>query len=411
MYDLTIIGAGWAGLSASQEAKKSGLKVCLIEDRELGGTCLNRGCIPTKSLIHSAKIFEDFAQAQARKDKLVQQLRHGLESRINGLDFYNQSAEIPDKNTVKIKDKSIQTKFLLLATGSLPIELSSLKFDAKKIISSDEILDLKEAPKSLLIVGGGVIGCEFASLFSSLGTRVTVVELLTQLLPGEDQEVAAKLASIFKKKGIKVNTSTDAAKLDLAVYELVLVCVGRKPKLYGLDKLVLKIEGSKIFVDEFLQTSVPGVYAAGDCTGKIMLAHYAAYQARIAVHNIIHPEDPRKADNEIVPNCIFTLPEIASVGLNETKAKDKGLSVKIHKFDFLGSPMARILNDSEGFIKIVSEEKTGKILGAAIVGGRATELIGILSVAINSGLTVSRLKEVIFAHPTLSEGITSALED
>ncbi len=430
MYDLAIIGAGWAGFNAAQEAKTLGLKVALIERALVGGTCLNRGCIPTKTLIQSAKTFQqfkksntfgiilsgssvnllaDFSQIQARKEKIIQQLRQGMQSRLSGIDFLNQEARILDRNNIKLQDKQIQTKFILIATGSAPIELANFKFNGENILSSDEILNLHTLPASLLIIGGGVIGCEFASLFSALGSQVTVVELMAQLLPGENKEVARKLENCFKKKGLNVYTNTDAGTVDFKKYDLVLVCVGRKPEIPGLEKLNLKIEKGKIVIDEFLMTNIDGIYAAGDCTGKSMLAHFAAYQGRIVAYNIANPHNLKKADSKVIPNCIFTDPEIASVGLNEEMAKDKNIEVKINKFDFLASPMARILDETEGFIKIVSDGKTDKVLGASIIGPKATELIGIFVLAINSGLTISQLKDVILPHPSLSEGITEAL--
>ena len=332
-----------------------------------------------------------------------------MESQLSGIDFLNQEARIVDKNTIKIEDKQLQTKFILIATGSSAIELANFKFNGKDILSSDDILNLKQVPGSLLIIGGGVIGCEFASLFSALGSQVTVVELMAQLLPGENKEVARKIETCFKKKGIIVHTNTDAGTIDLKKYELVLVSVGRKPEISGLEKLNLKTEKGKIVVDEFLRTNIAGIYAAGDCTGKSMLAHFAAYQGRIAAYNIAHPDNPKKADNHVIPNCIFTDPEIASVGLSEETAQNKDIEVKINKFDFLGSPMARILNETEGFIKIVSDGKTGEILGASIIGPKATELIGILTVVISSHLSVAQLKDVILPHPTVSEGIIEAL--
>lgn len=430
MYDLTIIGAGWAGFNAALEAKAEGLKVALIEKAEIGGTCLNQGCIPTKTLIQSAKTLEqakktktfgiffspateilaDFSEIQARKEKIILQLRQGMQSRLSGIDYFNSEAEILDKNTIRVKDnKEIQTKFLLIATGSRPIELSSLRFNAKDILCSDEVLNLKTLPRSLLIVGGGVIGCEFASLFSALGVKVNIVELTTQLLPGEDKEIARRLETSFKKRAILVNTNTDVGKVDFKKYELVLVCVGRKPEVSGFEKIELKMEKGELLVDEFLRTNIAGVYAAGDCTAKSMLAHFAAYQARIAVYNITNPQNPKKADNTVIPNCIFTNPEVASVGLSEEAAKNKGIEAKVNKFDFLGSAMARILDESEGFIKIISEAKTNRVLGACIIGPKATELIGIFAVVVSSNLTISQLKDVILPHPTLAEGVTEAL--
>lgn len=427
-YDLTIIGAGWAGFNAARKAKEFGLKVCIIEKSQLGGTCLNLGCIPTKALIQSAKVLSlgkkadkfgietaapkpNLIKIQERKEKIIQQLKGGMDFMLKGIDLINAEAKILSKNEVAAGDKTIKTKFILVASGSRPIELSSIKFDGKKILSSDDILSLKEIPSSLLIIGGGVIGCEFASLFSSLGTQVTIVEMMPQLLPGVDKEAAKKLESAFKKKGIKINTNTDATTVSLNDFNLALLCIGRAPNTKNLDleKLGVKLEGNKILVDEYLKTSVDNIFAAGDCTGKVMLAHYAAYQGEIAAENIAHPDNPKKADNTNVPNCIFTDPEIASVGISEEEAQVKGIEIKINKFDLLGSGMARIMDEADGFIKIISG-KEGVALGASIVGPKATELIAILTLAVSNRLTLSQIRNTIFAHPTLSESIHEALK-
>ncbi|MCM8795104.1 MAG: dihydrolipoyl dehydrogenase [Candidatus Omnitrophica bacterium] len=415
-YDLVIIGSGWAGFNAALRAKEFGLKVCLLEKSQIGGVCLNLGCIPTKTLIQAAKVFNltrkstnfgiesvnpqiNWSKIQERKDKIIQQLRLGMQLMLKGIDFFPAEAEVLSNQEIRSGDKILKTKFILLAVGSKPLELPNLKFDGKKIVSSDEIINLKEIPKSLLIIGGGVIGCEFASLFSMFGSRVSIVEKMPQLLPGEDAEVARRLQAIFKKRGINVSTNTDATNLDIKNYDLVLLSIGRVS------------QAPQIQVDEYLRTKIPNIYAAGDCTKKIMLAHFAAYQGRIAAENIAHPQNPKKADNPHIPNCIFTLPEIASVGLSEEKAKTMGLEIKIKKFDFMASGMAHILDETEGFIKIVSDGKTGEIKGASIIGPYATELIGILTLAITQHLTLSSLKDTLFAHPTLSESIIEALKD
>jgi len=427
-YDLAIIGAGWAGFNAAIRAKELGLKVALIERGQIGGTCLNHGCIPTKTLIQSAKVYAltkktkqfgvdinshqiNFVEVQSRKDRIVQQLLRGMESMTGGIDFINTGANFLSADTLMAGAKEIKAKFILIASGSKPIELNNIKFDGKKIISSDEILNLKEIPNSLLIIGGGVIGCEFAGLFSTLGSRVTIIEKMGQLIPNEDKEVAKKIEVIFKKRGIIVKTNTDASGQNLSDYDLVLLCIGRAPNFegLGLDKIGIKLEKSKIFVDEYLKTSIPNIYAAGDCTSQIMLAHFAAYQGVIAASNISACNSPKKADNLNIPNCIFTDPEIASVGLNEELAKNKNIDIMINKFDFLGSAMARILDENEGFIKIISNKKTEELLGASIIGPRATELIGILTLAVSSRIKISQIRDTIFAHPTLSEGISEAL--
>ncbi len=428
MYDLAIIGAGWAGFNAAIRAKELGLKVALIDKAEIGGTCLNRGCIPTKTLLQSAKAYTlakksrnfgieipdpkiNFAEVQSRKDRIIRQLQQGMKALLEDIDFINSEAFIVSEGTIKAGPQEIKTKSILVATGSKPYELSGFKFDGKKIVSSDDILNLKEIPQQLLIIGGGVIGCEFASLFSTFGTKVTVVEKMPQLLPGEDKEIAKRIETIFKKKGVNVSTNTDAASVNTKDYDLVLVCVGRAANSegFGLDKIGVKSEKGKIIVDENLRTSIPNIYAAGDCTGKIMLAHFAAYQGRVAAENIAQPNRQKRADNLNIPNCIFTDPEIASVGLSEEKALANGIEIKINKFDFLGSGMARIIDEADGFIKIISDKETEEIIGASIIGPKATELIGILVLAITAHLKVTQVRETIFAHPTLSESIKDSL--
>lgn len=429
MYDLVIIGAGWAGFNAALKAKQLGLKVALIDKSEIGGTCLNRGCIPTKTLLQSAKVYSlvkksknfgietaepkiNFSEVVARKNKIVQQLQQGMKLMLKDIDFFNSEAILIAKDTVKAGDAELKTRFILIATGSKPYELPGFKFDGKKILSSDDILNLVEIPSNLLIIGGGVIGCEFASLFSALGVKVTIVEKMPQLLPGEDKEVARKLENILKKKGINISTNTDAAGVNTNDYDLVLVCVGRaaNSNLTGLDKLGIKTENNKIAVDGYLRTNIPNVYAAGDCTGKIMLAHFAAYQGITVAENIANPDKPKKADNCNVPNCIFTDPEVASVGLNEDKTLAQGIEVKINKFDFLASGMARIIDETEGFIKIISDKNTEEVIGASIIGPKATELIGILTLAVNNKLKISQIRETIFAHPTIAESIHETLK-
>ncbi|MBU1727611.1 MAG: dihydrolipoyl dehydrogenase [Candidatus Omnitrophica bacterium] len=428
-YDLIIIGAGWAGFNAAQVARVRGFKVCVIEKAHVGGTCLNSGCIPTKALIQSAKVFSlvkksqnfgvevltssiSLSRVQERKSRIVQQLGAGMQFLLKGTDFYSAEAELLSNTEVRSGQDTLKSKYILLATGSSPIELPQFKFDGKKIISSDDILNLKETPRSLLIIGGGVIGCEFASLFSVLGSQVSLVEKMPQLLPGEDPEIAKKLEINFKKKGIKVTLDTDASALNLDEFDLVLICVGRVPCTdgLGLEKVGVALEGGRIIVDDYLKTSVPNIYAAGDCTGKVMLAHYAAYQGKIAAKNIINNATTQiKADNAIVPNCIFTDPEIASVGLNESNAIAMGIELKIDKFDFIASGMARIIDEAEGLIKIISNKSTNEIIGASIIGPRATELISVLTLAVSARLKTTQIKEMIFAHPTLSEAIGEAI--
>jgi len=443
MYDLTVIGAGWAGFNAAIRAKELGLKVCLIESASIGGTCLNHGCIPTKTLIQSAKVFSltkksadfgiktnkpavNFKKIQERKNKIIREFALGMQSRLGGvgtstslsvnpeqsrgIDFIKSTAQIISANKIKTGSKIIETKFILIATGSSAIELPSLKFDAKKIISSSHALSLSRIPKSLLIIGGGIIGCEFASLFSTLGSKVTIVEKMPLLLPGEDKDIARKIEVIFKKKGIKISTNTEISAFDLKKYSQVLVCVGRTSESLslGLEGLGIKLKDRKIVVDDYLKTSIDNIYAAGDCVSDLKLAHFAAYQGRLAVENMF-TDNKKKIDNKAVPACIFTDPQIASVGLNEEDAAKAGFLIKVNKFDFRACAMARIIGEFDGFIKVISDQNSKKLIGASIIGPLASELIAIFCLAISASLTVEQVRAIIFAHPTLSESIHETL--
>ena len=429
MYDLVIIGAGWAGFNAALRAKELGLKVCLIDSRQIGGTCLNYGCIPTKTLVACAKIFSlaksashfgieldnlrvNLATIQEKKDKIIRQLAQGMQSELAGIDFINSAAQIISSQEVKVDGRIINTKFILIATGSHSIQLPELQFGQKNIISSDQALSLSVLPQSLLIIGGGVIGCEFASLFSILGSAVTIIEKMPRLLPTEDRDVARKIEVIFKKKGIKVVTGADKSSFDLESYSKILVCVGRlgHTEALGLQDLGVELKNNRIVVDDYLKSSRDNIYAAGDCTGKVMLAHFAAYQGVMAVQNMVcrHRE---KADNSVVPSCIFTEPQIASVGLNEDNALAAGLKIKIHKFDFRASAMARITDEFDGFVKMISNQENGQIIGASIIGPLATELISTLVVAISARLTIKQMRGMIFAHPTFSESLHETVKN
>jgi len=422
-YDLAIIGAGWAGFNAALKAKELGLKACLIDSRQIGGTCLNYGCIPTKTLIACAKIFSlakkssnfgvelenlrlNFTAIQEKKDKIVRQLAQGMQGRLSGIDFINSSAQIISPKEIKADGGIIDTQFILIATGSHPLELPGLKFDQKKIISSDEAIALPKIPQSLLVIGAGVIGCEFASLFSIFGSEVTLVEKMPLILPTEDKDVSRKIEVIFKKKGIKVVTGADLSTFNFDNYSKILVSIGRAPNTdgLGLEDLGVKLNNHKIEVDDYLKCNLDNIYAAGDCSGQIMLAHYAAYQGVLAVKNMA-ADNKLKADNLVVPSCIFTEPQVASVGVKENDALARGLRIKIHKFDFRASAMAQIIDETEGFIKIITDQETGQIIGASIIGPQAAELIATLGVAISSRLTVDEVSAMIFAHPTFSESL------
>lgn len=429
MYDLAVIGAGWAGFNAALKAKELGLKVILIDKDQLGGTCLNLGCIPTKTLIQSAKVFSlvnkaatfgisvsspaiDFIKVQDRKEKVIQQLRMGMQSMLNGVDLLNSKASIISPHEIQVADKVIQSKFILIASGSSPFELTQFKFDANRVLSSNEILSIKKIPDSLLVIGGGVIGCEFASLFSALGAKVTIVEKMPQLIPGLDKEVSRKIESIFKKKGIQVHVESDAETIETNSFEKILVCVGRIPQTQGLglEALGIALDNGRVAVDEYLATNIENIYAAGDCASRVMLAHFASYQGALAVENIFNPNNRKSITNAVIPSCVFTDPQIASVGLTEDEALSRGVAFNLHKSHFLASGMARIMDETDGFIKIISNKETGEVLGSVIIGPKATELIGILTLAVSAHLNVKVLRDTIFSHPSLSEAIVDTLK-
>jgi dihydrolipoamide dehydrogenase len=424
-YDLIIIGAGWAGINSALRAKKLGLKTALIEKDLLGGTCLNRGCIPTKYFINFAKLYYksknilktnpqiNFKDLRDKKNNLVEKLRQSLINSLKDITYINSFATFKSEYEIKLEDSTVNAKNIVIAVGSRPQELSFLRFDKKKIVSTDEILDLERLPSSVLIVGAGIIGCEFASFFNLLGVEVTLVEILPQILPQEDREVALRLERIFKKRGVKVYTSYDVRNMDISNYEIILVAVGRIPNTegLGLENIGIGVEKNRIITDDYLKTNLPNIYAIGDCTNKLMLAYLAGYQGWEIVENIASAgRIKKKPIPQYIPSCIFTYPEVSRIGLTEEEAKKQNLKFEVTKFDFLGLGMSHILEETEGLIKIIWDKEADSLLGASVIGPSATEIIGILTVAIQNKIKISKLKETIFAHPTISESIAEALK-
>lgn len=427
MYDLIVIGAGWAGFSAAEYASKHGLKAALIEQDALGGTCLNYGCIPTKTLLNTTKLFSqfkksakfginassvsiDFPLLHQRVSEVVAHLKAGIEFLVtsNKIDLIHGNAQISTPTQIQVNGQILEAQYILIATGSKPMELPTIKFDGNKIISSTEALTLPKAPQNLLIIGGGVIGCEFAEVFLSLGSKVEIVELTESLLPGIDKEVARKIETILKKKGAKVSLKTDASGLDFNNYDKVLLCVGRAPQSDCFPEgLGIVKERNKIQVNAYLQTVIPTIYAAGDCIGGFLLAHAASYEGRLAVKNMIG-RNTQKADYKAMPAGIFTNPEIATVGLTEEEARKKYPDIIIKKFEYRAIGMSYVLDETEGFIKIIAD-KEENLLGASILGAKATELIHILTLALQNSLTLKAISDTIFTHPTISEIIHETL--
>jgi len=439
-YDLAIIGSGPGGYVAGLYASGHKLKVCVIEKDLVGGTCLNRGCIPTKSLLNSASILSglkdaplhgieitghnvDFTKVLSRKDEVVLRLRTGIETlfRARKIDLVRGPAEILDPNTIDIAGAGpIEAKNIIVASGSRVAGLPGFEIDETDILSSDGILNAISLPKSMVIIGGGVIGCEFANLFNAFGAKVTIVEFLDRLIATQSREASKRLEAIFRKKGIEINTSSCAEEVvkaksimvkisggKIIFAEKVLVAVGRRPycEALGLEKLGIKIDAGRIVVDESLKTGVSSIYAIGDCVDGPMLAHKASYDAMVACDNILGKS--RRRDYSNIPNCIWTEPEIASVGLSEEEARAKYPDSRAAKFPYIASGKAYLEGRTEGFAKIIGDAK-GNILGVEIFGKSACDLIGEAVLAKTLGINIREWANVVHGHPTLSEILQEA---
>ena len=440
MYDVAIIGSGPGGYAAAVRLADLGKKVSIIEKLLPGGTCLNWGCIPTKAIVKSTDILRDLKRSSEfgidstfngvdmkaiikRKEAVVSNLRSGMSALLKskGIDLIIGQAEFETNKTLKVNDQIIEAKEIIIATGSTPIEFDKIAFDHEYILSSEDMLDIKAIPKTLIVIGGGFIGCEFASIFNALGSKVTIVELTSQILPNSDREIARRLESNFKRnniniiKGKKVVSASSSngalIKLDTGEQlraEKALLCVGRRANTEGLslDKINIETKKNEIVVDKHLRTNINNIYAIGDVIGGYYLAHAATHEGIVAAENIAGKK--REVDYSSVPFAVFTHPEIASVGLSEEEAKAIPNDIKVTKFPFAAVSKAHILSETEGLIKLISSAKDGKILGAHIYGPSASELIASLGIAIKNNLTVKDLSDTIIAHPTLSEAIADA---
>lgn len=405
-YDVCIIGAGWAGFNAALKAAKSGKKVCLIEEGDIGGTCLNRGCIPTKALVRYSKQGLAFNEIQKKKNEVVLRLLDGMlyHLKISAIDFQQGRAVIAPDGRVSVDGMPLETKFILIAAGSVPAELPDLKLDHNKMISSDDVLELDKMPRSILIVGAGAIGCEFAGIFNKCGAQVTIVEIKSQLLPGFDTHVSKKLQQSFQKDGIKVLLGKSAKDITLGDYDKVFLCVGRRAALEDTFDKGCNLNMDKkgyIQVDDLLKTSAPHIFAAGDCIGGMMLAHVASYEGELAIHNMF--SEPKKKDYSCVPSSVFTTPEVAFIGASEGAAKTVGTAHSVQTTHYLSVGMAHILEETDGFVKVIVDEKDRLILGAGIIGPQATELINVFSVLMKNKIPIQGLKDTILSHPSLSE--------
>ncbi len=405
-YDLCILGAGWSGFSAAVSAAKRNKKVCLVESQEIGGTCLNRGCIPTKTFVHYSRQGASLIEIQAKKREILARLRTGMQHVVKArvIDYFQGCGVIQGPNEVAVSgQRKISSRYILIATGAQPQELEGFVFDGRRVLSSDGLLEISDLPQSLLVVGGGVIGCEFASIFNRLGSKVTIVELASQLLPGIDGELSQRLSNEFQKAGIEVVLGKGPEGLPVERHDKVLVAIGRRARSEGLWVQGLGIETDRgaLVVDRTLKTGLSSVYAAGDCIGGYQLAHVASYEAELAVQNMF--DRPQNRDYAVIPSSIFTFPEIGVVGLSEAELKAGQADYRTAKVNFLSVGMAHVMGQTQGFAKVFMDPSAGVLLGACIIGLQATELVNVFSMAMRNRLTISDLRRTVFAHPSVSE--------
>jgi len=450
-FDLLVLGSGPGGYVAAIRASQLGMNVGVIEKESIGGVCLNWGCIPTKSLLKSAQIFEQILHAEdygvvisgeAKPDleKMVQRSRNVAEGMSKGVQFLFKknkiqtiigSGKLKSATEVEVTTTSgettiVKANHIILATGARSKELPNLPQDGKKIIGYRQAMTLKKQPKSMVVVGSGAIGSEFANFYRSIGTEVTLVEFLPSVVPNEDEEVSKTLERSFKKMKMKVLVNSSVEKVDTSgenclvtiktpkseeviEAEIVLSAVGVTPNLegIGLEETGVLVERGKIKVDEFYRTSVPGIYAIGDIVGGPALAHVASAEGIVCVEKIAgHNPDP--VDYSNIPGCTYTNPEVASVGLTEAKAREAGYEIKVGKFPYTASGKASAAGQRDGFVKLIFHAENDELLGAHLIGGNVTEMIAELVVARKKKITGPELLKTIHPHPTMSEAIMEA---
>ncbi len=445
-YDVVVIGSGPGGYVAALRAAQLGQKTAVVERDALGGVCLNRGCIPTKTLAHSAEVFAsirhadaigvnvsdvtlDFAAMMANKDAVVKKLTGGVGFLLKRakVAVVAGEARLAGRRRVAVAlneggEQTLEAERIILATGSEPARPSFISFDSPRVMTSDEALELAELPASAFILGGGYIGCEFASIFAQLGVRVTVVEMLDSLLPLMDPDVGSAVTKALKKLRVKVHTGTkldaleavdDGVTATLAggktvEGDLALVCVGRRMLSdgLGLEDVGVEVADGAIVVDEHCETSVAGIYAIGDVTGKAQLAHVASAQGMVAAE--CAAGQGSTIDYRVVPSAVFASPEVGAVGLTEPQAREAGYQVKAASFPFQALGRAVAIGETTGFAKIVADATTGEVLGLHLVGPHASDAVAEGGLAIALEATVTELARTIHAHPTLPEAVMEA---
>lgn len=449
-YDVAILGAGPGGYVAAIRGAQLGAKVCLVEEGELGGTCLNRGCIPSKSFYESARRMDhvkkgaefgiradvhgfDLGACVARTGKVVGGLVGGVRKLLEGygVDVVRGRGHLSAPDTLQVtpetgSKRTLAARAVILATGSRPRDLPTLPIDGRRIVTSDQVWGLKDLPARLVIVGGGAIGCEMAYYFSSFGAKVTVLEVLDRVLATEEKDVSRTVQKGLEARGVEVRTGVRVAGAEAGGTEVsvtleggeaipcdrVVVAVGRLPNSKGLgfEKAGIDLdEKGRVVVNDEMETTVPGVYAVGDLVGQFMLAHVATSEGVAAVHNAVGKK--YWMDYSVVPYAVFTCPEVASVGAKEQELKAKKTDYKVGRFSFASSGKALCMGEPEGFIKILSDTDSGRILGTTVVGAHASDLIGELTVAMRMEASPGDIVTTIHVHPTLCEVILEASED
>jgi dihydrolipoamide dehydrogenase len=445
--DVAIIGAGPGGYVAALRAAQLGAEVVLVERERVGGVCLNWGCIPTKAMVSSIEtLLEierageygvivgepafDFARMMTRKQEVAERLVSGVETLLKArkVEVITGTGELLTPNRVQIRDGSgefVEARNVIIATGSEVAMPPVPGLGLPGVVTSKEMLSLEEAPQDLVIVGGGVVGVEFASIFNALGTKVTIVEMLPSILSTVDEELVRRLTQLLSRQGVDIHTNSPLSEVRqgskglevvfqrpqgqaMVSADVVLIATGRAPYTggLGLDAVGIELHKGAIVVDEYMATNVRGVYAVGDVTGGYMLAHVASYQGEIAVEHALGGR--RAADYKAVPNCVFTTPEIAGVGLTEQEVKERGIAYNKSRFPFTASGRALAMGHTTGLVKMLCERDTGKVLGLHIMGPHASDLVAEGAVAIQLGATAADLAHTIHAHPTLSEAVMEA---
>lgn len=449
-YDIAIIGAGPGGYVAAEKAAQLGFKVALIERERLGGICLNWGCIPTKALLKSAQAYhyavkgadygvEIEGSVKPNFSKIVERSRNVADMMNKGVEFlmkkhnvdviFGKGSLTKDKS-IKVEtqegEQIIEAEHIILATGAHSKQLPNLPQDGKYVIGYREAMTLDKQPETMVVVGSGAIGSEFAHFYQTIGTQVILVEFMPTIVPNEDKEVASTLQRVFKKNGMKVYTSTSVDKVEVIdnkckvtlsgkkteeiTCDVVLSAVGVETNLegLGLENLQIQTERGKVIVNEWYETNVKGVYAIGDIVHGPALAHVASKEAEICIKHI-KQLDVKPVSYSNIPGCTYTTPEIASVGLTEDKAKEQGFEVKIGKFMFMASGKATAAGNRDGFVKVVLDAKDNKILGCSMIGDNVTEMIEEIVVARENGLNAQQLIDAVHPHPTMSEAVMEAL--